>query len=280
MATDTKIIRASDGQALADRLKKSQNTLQSLLGSKEMAIRAWRVAYVLVRRNPELQKCSVESVVDGMLQSAQLDLELGTEAYLVPFKGTAVFIPDWKGLVRLAIRAGAITSGHAALVYEGDEYRYRRTGVSVEFYHERSQMGTNVAPDTVEAHRTAGCRGTYFIGYTPSGPPIVAEASVDEIEYVRTTYSKEPKGLLWGKRWSVGAYKTVTKQGLKLVAQSPDLQKAIELDNRFETGIQTAVLDGDDHAVRPLQEPKAKQSPGQQEQQALEEDAKLAEEER
>jgi phage RecT family recombinase len=260
-ATGKEIVKAADSEQLAGALKKAHSTLVTFLGTPEMAQRAARVAWVLVRRTPDLQKCSIESIVAGILQSAQYKLELGTEAYLVPFGTEAQFIPDWKGLVRLGIRAGAITAGHADLVYDKDKFTYRRSGEAVEFFHEPQPFGQRSAQDTVEAHRKAGCVGVYFIGYRVAAPPIVQPMSVDEVEYVRTTYSKAPSGDLWKKRWSMGAFKTAAKQGMKLAATSKELLEVIELDNRQETGIKTAVLEGDEIEVRPLTEPRPALSP-------------------
>lgn len=258
----TKIVLASDTTALASDLRRAEPTLTAFLGSQELARRAWRVAYVLVRRTPDLQKCSLPSILDGVLQAAQFGLELGTEAYLVPFRskvtGTheAVFIPDWKGLLRLAIGVGSLTGGHGDLVYADDEYVNRRIGDTVEFTHSRKRFGARAKVDSVEEHVKASCQGVYFIGYRPSGPPVVEELSVDEVEYVRKTYSRASGGDLWTKRWSAAAIKTVCKQALKLVRMTPVLQRAIELDNRFETGIQTAVLDEDEELFRPYAEPR------------------------
>jgi len=281
-------------KVLATNLKKAEGTLLSFLGSPEGADRAIRVAFVLVRRNPDLQECSVESIVTGMLMSAQLGLELGTEAYLVPFfnKDTkqreAAFIPDWKGLVRLAIDAGSLIRGHADLVYKNDEYRYERTGDSVLFRHVRERFGARAEQDTVGAHLKAGCQGVYFIGYTADSQlPVVAEMPVSEVEWVRKTYSKQADGPLWTKRWSAGAMKTVTKQALKLVPKSPKskLQQAIELDNRVETGIKSGVLEGDEVEVQPFREPQplpagesGGESAAQEDARARAEDAKLAKE--
>lgn len=252
------IVRASDGKTLSAQLQKAEGTLATLFGSRDMAIRAWKVAYVLVRRTPDLQKCSVESIVNGLLQSAQYKLELGVEAYLVPFGTEAQFIPDWKGLVRLAIRAGAITGGHADLVYEGDVFTYRRSGDAVEFFHEPKPFGKRALKDTVDDQRKAGCLGVYFIGYRKTAPPIIATLSLDEVEYVRNTYSKAKNGDLWAKRWSMGAFKTAAKQAMKLATTSPELQEVIEHDNRLETGIETGVLPGDEAAVAPYKEPQPK----------------------
>ena len=260
--TGQALVKASDPKQLATAFNAAQKTLVAFLGTPEMAQRAARIAWVLVRRTPDLQKCSVESLVAGMLQSAQFGLELGTEAYLVPFKNRetntteAVFVPDWKGLVRLAIRAGALTSGHGDLVYDGDAYLYRRTAEGVDFYHERKRFGPRAKADNLKAHLDAGCQGVYFLGYPPKGPIVVGEMSVDDVEYVRKTYSKQPDSPLWTKRWSIAAIKTVAKQTLKLVPMSPQLREAIELDNRQETGIKTGVVDGDEFDVRPLKEPR------------------------
>lgn len=266
----TAVAIATDADAFAEQLKKSHGALKRLLGSEEMARKAAAVTFVLVRRTPALQECSVESIMNGMLQASQYNLELGTEAHLVPYKSPdtnmkeASFIPDWKGLVRLAIRCGAITRGHGDLVYPRDEFVYRRTGEGVEFLHDPERFGERAAKDTFGEHKRLGAQGVYWIGYCAAAPPVVATLSLGEVEYVRQTYSKAKDGPMWAKRWSSGAIKTAAKQALKSVPQSRDLREVIELDNRFETGTASGVVEGDFEEVQPYSEPKPIAAPAEE----------------
>ncbi len=259
-------------EELYGALQKAGKALQRLLGTEDMAKRAITVAFVLVRRTPELQRCTIESIVTGMLQSAELGLELGTQAYLVPrnvkvqrngkdeWEWQASFQADWKGLVDLAIKVGSITSAHGDLVYPNDTFYSRRTEHGVEFMHERERFGKRAEQDTYEAHLAAGCQGAYFIAHTSEGPPIVQIMSIEEIHYVWQTYSQKSRdggpNPMWGKRWSRAAIKTVAHQALKLVRKTEKLTKAIELDHRAESGIVSGVVEEDVPRFAPYQEPQ------------------------
>lgn len=79
-----------------------------------------------IRKTPKLLDCTPESLFAAMAQAGSLGLEtdgvLG-HAYLVPFKGEAVLIPGYKGLLDLARRQSKILI-KTRCVYVGDKFAY------------------------------------------------------------------------------------------------------------------------------------------------------------
>lgn len=78
-----------------------------------------------VRVSKELRECSFESIYMALIVSARLGLEpwgpLG-EAHLVAFRSQATLLPGYKGLIKLAMESGAITSARSQVVFAGDTF--------------------------------------------------------------------------------------------------------------------------------------------------------------
>lgn len=92
-------------------------------GVKAEAIcRYFLVDYTSTKGLPE---CSYSSIWLGLLACAVTGLEPGRikgEAYLVPFKGVATFVPGWRGLVKNAKRSRDVKGLHANVVYAADKF--------------------------------------------------------------------------------------------------------------------------------------------------------------
>ena len=100
-------------------------------------------AMTAIRTNPDLLKCTSESLLAGLLQSVQLGLRLDGplgHAYLIPFRNSkrntteAVFLTGYRGYIDLAYRSPKIKVISADVVREGDEFVYSR-GVDEKLHH-------------------------------------------------------------------------------------------------------------------------------------------------
>ena len=115
-----------------DRIK--NNLAQAL--PKWMSIdRLLRVVFTSTMKNPKLLDCTKESLLQSIMQCAQLGLEpiLG-RAYLIPYNNNkningqwvkvleCQFQPGYQGLVDLARRSGKVDDVYAQVVYENDEF--------------------------------------------------------------------------------------------------------------------------------------------------------------
>jgi len=89
------------------------------------AERMARLAMTAFSQNAKLAECDPRSVFAAVILSSQLGLEIGVDgqAYLVPYKGQATFVPGWKGYVELINRAGRASVWTGA-VFEGDKFEY------------------------------------------------------------------------------------------------------------------------------------------------------------
>ena len=121
--------------------------------------RLTRLALVAVNKTPDLQRCTPASIVAGVMEAAQLGLEIGGSlghGYLVPFRRRvqidkqwrtvheAAFIPGWKGLCVLAWRSAQIEID-SQVVCEHDEFDWER-GTRARLYFRESLADDRGAP--------------------------------------------------------------------------------------------------------------------------------------
>ena len=87
---------------------------------------------VALRQNPELLKCSPNSLFAAVRQAAFYGWEIGgpiSQAYFVPYKdnkrGTyeVQLIPGYRGLIDLVRRSGEVAQIDMERVHEGDHFR-------------------------------------------------------------------------------------------------------------------------------------------------------------
>ena len=128
VATDKK--ESNPVTAFRNVLEKQRAQIAAALPKHMSPDRMIRLACTEFAKNPTLQKCEAVSVFGGIIQAAQLGLEIGVlgQAYLVPYRNNkkncmeAQFIPGYKGLIALARRSGEVTSIETNLVYQNDTF--------------------------------------------------------------------------------------------------------------------------------------------------------------
>lgn len=145
--------RAQPQHPVQVMLDQYTHSLSGLLPRGMDLARFKRVAWLVVRDNPQLLKADPSSIVAGVFKAAQLGLDLALgHCYLVPFKDNrrdgllvAQFILGYKGLVTLAHRSGRVLDITGRVVRDGDEFDYDY-GTS-EFIHHKP-VGDPDAPLT------------------------------------------------------------------------------------------------------------------------------------
>ena len=134
MATNDK------SDALAVKVKTVRDLFENRKGEFNAALpkhmdvdRMIRIAVTSIRKNPKLAEADPASLYGAVMEAAQcglyLDGVLG-EASLLPFWNTkkkcyeVVFIPGYRGLVKLAHRSGKVRDVSAHIVYKGETFSY------------------------------------------------------------------------------------------------------------------------------------------------------------
>lgn len=114
------------GKLLEQNAKQIKDALPRMMTPERFI----RVVITSLRKNPSLLKCDVPSLLQAVMDAAQLGLEIGNNvlghAYLVPFGSECTLVPGYKGLISLVRRSGEISTIDMECVYEGDKFKYTK----------------------------------------------------------------------------------------------------------------------------------------------------------
>lgn len=182
-----------------------------------------RVACTTLMRVPKLAECDKTSFFNALLSLSQLGLEPdGRRAHLIPFNNTkrgcveCQLIIDYKGLAELAMRSGTISSLHADVVCENDEFAYDRGQVLKHVIDFRKPRGAVYAVYSIARFKDATEK---------------AEAmSVDEVEAIRNR-SRAGNSGPWVTDWNEMAKKTVFRRLSKWLPLSPECRDSLDNDD-------------------------------------------------
>lgn len=219
--------------------QKNFNTLQGLLERNKQKIkmalpkhmtpdRLIRVALTTYLKTPDLAKCSIESVLESIMDAASLGLEpdgaLG-HAYLVPYKGKCKFIPGYKGYIALFYRSPQSRSIGAQVVYTADEFHFAY-GIEEELIH-RPNLEVDNRGDRV-------C--VYAIAHMADGAHAFVVLPMSRVEELRKR-SAAPNSPAWQNDYDAMACKTAVRQLHRWIPQCPELQRAAAREEMLDAGI-------------------------------------------
>jgi recombination protein RecT len=200
-----------------------------------------RCAMTYIKKNPTVGKCTAVSICKSLMDAAQLGLApdglLGS-AYLVPFNNkvkdegggehwemTCQLIPGYRGLIDLARRSGQILDIQARPVLTGEDFNLD-WGRPQPLRHQ-PDLDANPAEDMGK-----NVRGVYAIAFYRDGSQHIEYMSRAEIEGIQRRSKANGKGFSpWQSDWVEMARKTVVKRLAKYLPLSPELARAIEIDN-------------------------------------------------
>ncbi len=223
--------KATD-MALWERVEKLREVLPDNL--KDQAERFVKRAMLTFERRPELQACSATSFIRCVLAAAELGLAIdGRLAHAVPFNNKikdkvtgkdrwvkeAQFMPDYKGLVAVAKRCGAIKDCRAELVCQNDSFRHGQMGAKCVLEH------------TWDIHLPRGAViGAFAVIVRPDGDFGYSYMDLEELKYVRSKSKAKDAGP-WVDWTGEMQKKTVLKRALKLYVDDPAVVRALEIDD-------------------------------------------------
>lgn len=219
-------------QQKASQAKRSLRTLLEQ-GAREFAAvlpkhltpeRLIRVAMTACTAQPKLLECSQESVALALLSASQCGLEPdGYHAHLVPYGRQCQFIPDFKGLIQLALENDVVID--AFPVYENDDFSY--------------QLGTQpmIHHRPCEGDR-GGLRCAYAVAHFGRGFVKFMVATKDDIAKRRDSSKATGPDSPW-KKWEAEMWvKTAIKMLAKYIPRSQRMRAALLHDDTAEMGMQ------------------------------------------
>ena len=192
-----------------------------------------RIVLSAISNNKDLQACTPQSFLAGMMNAAQLGLEPNTplgQAYLIPYRnhGTleAQFQIGYKGLIDLAYRSGQVRTIYAEEVCENDEFEY--------------ELGLNPRLIHKPASENRGKPIYYYAVFKlVNGGEGFAVMSKDDIDKHRDRFSKAAKAGYspWSTNYDEMAKKTVIKKVLKYAPLSTDVMRSIAQDETIKSDL-------------------------------------------
>jgi recombination protein RecT len=203
--------------------------------------RVVRLGKFAVHRNPALLKCDPISVIEAIVTACQLGLEINSPiggAHLVPYGKRCQMIPDYRGLIKLALQNDDVVKLIAREVYEGDLFHIiQGTSESIEHV---PLLGGEPRPDSA-------ITGFYAVATLKSGVTVHEYAPQGDVEKIRER-SRAGNSGPWKTDYAAMGKKTLIKRVLKWLDLSPQLALAIEMDNRGDMGWGSSTTDSDSEA--------------------------------
>lgn len=207
-------------QAIKNELTVIRDRLAEV-APKYMSIdRLTRLMLAAVSKSPKILECTPDSILAFCMKCAETGLEpIGAGGcWPIPYKTTLTFIPDYRGLVHCAVRAGCITSAFAEIVREADEFDYE-LGLEPKLTH-RPARGDR-----------GDLEAAYCVFQLPDGTKHFTVMDRQEIIGIRRR-SKAADGGPWVTDESEMWKKTVIRRAMKPFAgMSSQLDAAIDADD-------------------------------------------------
>ncbi len=182
-----------------------------------------RAAMTAMTRVPKLAECDETSFTKCLLQLAEYGLEPdGRRAHLIPRWNTKMgcmectLIIDWKGLAELVMRSGLVSTLHADVVCENDEFEYDKGVIAIHKIDFRKPRGDAYA--------------VYAMCRMKDGTEKCDVMSMDEVEAIRKRSQSGNNGP-WVTDFSEMAKKSIFRRLSKWLPLSPEIRSAAENDD-------------------------------------------------
>ena len=230
---NTAVTEKRKPQTMKDYVQVMMPEIKKALPNTITPERFSRIVLSAISNNKQLQQCTPNSFLAGMMNAAQLGLQPNTptgEAYLIPYrnKGTleCQFQIGYRGLVSLAYRSGQVKTVYAEAVRENDEFEYE-LGLEPKLIHKPAKK------DRGEI--------TYFYAVFKlvNGGEGFSVMSKDDMDKHMRKFSKAANAGFspWQTNYEEMGKKTVIKRVLKLAPLSSDIQMNIEQDETIKSKI-------------------------------------------
>lgn len=204
--------------------------------------RMMRVLRTEIQKNPDLNKCTTQSILSAFIQSSQLGLEPGSalgQAYLIPYKDKCQFIIGYRGMIDLARRSGQLVSISAHAVYENDLFEFE-FGLNEKLRHipSRGEKGRFVC-----AYAYAKLSNTFdnSNGKDSYQFDVMFKNEIDDIKKQSPSFSKSFSP--WQTHYEEMAKKTVIRRLFKYLPISIEAQRAASIDEAHERGDEETYVD-------------------------------------
>ena len=198
-----------------------------------------------LRNNPRVASCEIKSLCGAIVQAGQFGLEIGGiqgHAYLTPKKtkdkitqqyiDSCQLIIGYKGMISLGVRSGKLLSLEVQKVCKNDYFK-RRHGDNKGLEHEPN--------DKEERGDIIGYYAYAHLVNHDKAFEYMSMKEIDELKKEAGVLLTDPRSP-WVKFPEAMCKKTVIRQLFKFQSLSPELDKAIGLDEMADAGVQSEAL--------------------------------------
>lgn len=235
----TAVATKSPAANLMQFMEKHKQQVALALPKHITADRMVRLAMTSFSQNKALQNCDMNSIFASVIIAAQLGLEIGVggQGYLVPYKGKATFVPGWQGLVDLVSRAGRATVWTGA-VYRGDKFDWALG--DNPFVKHQPEGDADHWRDITHVYAIGRINGSQY--------PVIEVWTMDRVERHLNKYNKVGSNHYAlkddGANMEMYARKVALLQVLKYMPKSIEVQKAMDVAHAVDSG-KNFTLEGD-----------------------------------
>lgn len=174
----------------------------------------------LVSQTPRLQECTTTSIVEAVHKAVSLGLDpTGTtdEGYITPRKRRAVFVPGYRGLLKVAYENPRVGLIEAHVVRERDHFELRYGDPEGHVVDHRPRLNVAEGEPNVAIGAYAIC------WWRDCRQPLVEWMTTEEIEANAERSGNKEEDSPWQTDWPEMARKTVLKRLLKYIPLGPQL---------------------------------------------------------
>lgn len=219
MSESKEVAAATD---IRNNLQKMESQFKMALPGHVPVEKFLRTVVTAVQNTPSLEQCDRKSLYSAAMKAASEGLlPDGREAAIIPFKGKAMYIPMYSGILKKVRNSGELLSISAAIVYEKDVFSY-----SIDADGEHLQH----APDVFSDDRGLR-RGVYAIAKTKDGGVYVEVMSEKQVMAVKNSGAAKDAGPWKGpfeeEMWKKSAIKRLSKR----LPMSTDLEETLKADD-------------------------------------------------
>src|SRR5688500_19531956 len=115
-------VATTNGKGVTALIQASSGRLTPLLPEGLTLEKLQQIVYFETKKNPEILKCTPDSIVSAVARVLRSGLELGETCYLVPFGSTCTFVAGYTGLAQLMIASRVVRAVEGEAVYDADEF--------------------------------------------------------------------------------------------------------------------------------------------------------------
>ena len=220
-----------------------EETIRAILPDSMDLRRFVKTTMIALSKNPDLQRCTRESIVRSIIEAASVGLEptgMLNRAWLVPYKNKkkdangreyyedeAQLAIGYEGLIDLSRRSGEVRKVTARVVYEGDEFTV------VQGTEERLEHTPAFLTEDPLKITHVYCIVTYRDGTTQH--EVMTRTQVDAVR----AKAKAKNAMAWTDSYPEMARKTVVRRAMKYLPLTPEVIEAVARDDEREFGTPT-----------------------------------------